>query len=182
MADTYKYDDENIFAKILRGEIPNTTVLETDHSLAFRDIYPQAPEHVLVIPKGAYVCYDHFAAEASADEIVDYTRAIGAVCSMLGVTPGGGKGTGRSNGNIRCKKCHISMFISSPADPLGQCSPASIDLKVRARRTMILFPFRPRSPGALPLTPAYLDRKEDVGVPGPRARAPQWSSHASRGE
>ena len=93
MADAYEYDDQNIFAKILRGEIPNTTVLETDHSLAFRDIYPQAPEHVLVIPKGAYVCYDHFAAEASAEEIVDYTRAIGEVCGMLGVTPGsGGKG------------------------------------------------------------------------------------------
>ena len=48
----YDYDDQNVFAKILRGEIPNTTVLETDHSLAFRDINAQAPEHVLVIPRG----------------------------------------------------------------------------------------------------------------------------------
>uniref|UniRef100_UPI003F6AB490 HIT domain-containing protein n=1 Tax=Marivita sp. TaxID=2003365 RepID=UPI003F6AB490 len=61
----YSYDDQNIFAKILRGEIPNATVLETEHTLAFRDIQPQAPVHVLVIPKGPYVCYDHFVLEAS---------------------------------------------------------------------------------------------------------------------
>lgn len=78
----YTYDNQNIFAKILRGEIPNTTVLETEHSLAFRDILPQAPVHVLVIPKGAYVNYDHFAAEASAEEIVDFTRAIAKVCDI----------------------------------------------------------------------------------------------------
>lgn len=87
------YDDQNIFAKILRGEIPNNTVLETEHSLAFRDIQPQAPHHVLVIPKGAYVSYDEFARTASDAEIVDYTRAIGEVCKMLGVEPGqGGEG------------------------------------------------------------------------------------------
>lgn len=88
----YSYDSQNIFAKILRGEIPNDTVLETEHSLAFRDIAPQAPDHVLVIPKGAYVCYDHFALEASQAEIVDYTRTIGEVCKMLGVQPGEGGG------------------------------------------------------------------------------------------
>ena len=82
----YAYDDQNIFAKILRGEIPNTTVLETEHTLAFRDLYPQAPTHVLVIPKGPYISYDHFAAEASDAEIIDYTRAIGEVCRMEGVT------------------------------------------------------------------------------------------------
>jgi histidine triad (HIT) family protein len=85
----YVYDDQNIFAKILRGEIPNTTVLETEHSLAFRDLYPQAPTHVLVIPKGPYVCYDHFAQIASDNEIVDYTRAIGMVCEMEGVAANG---------------------------------------------------------------------------------------------
>ncbi|WP_187428339.1 Purine nucleoside phosphoramidase [Roseobacter fucihabitans] len=89
---SYTYDDKNIFAKILRGEIPNTTVLETQHSLAFRDLYPQAPTHVLVIPKGAYVSYDHFAAEASEDEIVDFTRAIGEVCRLEGVTLTAGNG------------------------------------------------------------------------------------------
>ena len=88
----YAYDDQNIFAKILRGEIPNDTVLETEHSLAFNDIQPQAPVHVLVIPKGPYVCYDHFAATASDAEIADYTRAIGEVCNILGVEPGEGGG------------------------------------------------------------------------------------------
>ena len=86
----YTYDTQNIFAKILRGEIPNSTVLETKHSLAFNDIQPQAPDHVLVIPKGPYVCYDHFADAASDAEIVDFTRAVGEVCRMLGVKPGEG--------------------------------------------------------------------------------------------
>ncbi len=86
----YDYDDQNVFAKILRGEIPNDTVMETDHCLAFNDIGPQAPAHVLVIPKGAYVNYDHFALEASAEEIVDFTRTIGEVCRMLGLRPGAG--------------------------------------------------------------------------------------------
>ena len=58
----YTYDSQNIFARILRGEIPNSTVRETEHTLAFRDIAPQAPEHILVIPKGEYVTADHFAA------------------------------------------------------------------------------------------------------------------------
>lgn len=88
----YDYDDENIFAKILRGEIPNNTVLETDHSLAFEDIAPQAPVHVLVIPKGPYVTFDHFAAEATVEEIADFTRAIGEVSQMVGVCPGDGEG------------------------------------------------------------------------------------------
>lgn len=85
----YTYDPENIFAKILRGEIPNKTVMETDHSLAFHDIYPQAPIHVLIIPKGPYVTYDHFAAEASDAEIVDYTRTIAKVCEMMEVAEDG---------------------------------------------------------------------------------------------
>jgi len=86
----YDYDDQNIFAKILRGEIPNQTVLETEHSLAFNDIGPQAPVHVLVIPKGKYVTYDHFAAEASDEEIVDFHRAIAKICADLGIDPGTG--------------------------------------------------------------------------------------------
>ncbi len=89
----YTYDDQNIFAKILRGEIPNKTVLETDHTLAFEDIAPQAPVHVLVIPKGAYVNYDHFAEAASDAEIADFTRALHRITSELGITPGqGGQG------------------------------------------------------------------------------------------
>lgn len=88
----YAYDDQNIFARILRGEIPNATVLETAHSLAFRDIAPQAPVHVLVIPKGAYVSYDHFAAEASDAEIADFNRTIAQVCRSEGVSLDAGEG------------------------------------------------------------------------------------------
>jgi histidine triad (HIT) family protein len=85
----HAYDDQNIFAKILRGEIPNNTVLETEHSLAFEDIRPQAPVHVLVIPRGPYACFDHFAQEATDAEIVDYVRAVGEVCRMTGVEENG---------------------------------------------------------------------------------------------
>ncbi len=86
----YAYDDTNIFARILRGEIPNKTVLETEHTLAFHDIGPQAPVHVLVIPKGKYVTADHFALEASEAEIVDFTRTMGEVCRMMKIAPGEG--------------------------------------------------------------------------------------------
>lgn len=85
----YAYDDQNIFAKILRGEIPNDTVLENDHVLAFNDLYAQAPVHVLVIPKGAYVSYDHFTQAASDAEIVAFNRAIGAICAQMGLEDGG---------------------------------------------------------------------------------------------
>jgi len=86
---SYAYDTDNIFAKILRGEIPNTTVVETEHTLAFEDIRPQAPVHVLVIPKGRYVNYDHFASDASDAEIADFTRAIGEVIRLTDVAPVG---------------------------------------------------------------------------------------------
>ncbi|PWE32245.1 histidine triad nucleotide-binding protein [Maritimibacter sp. 55A14] len=88
----YAYDDQNIFAKILRGEIPNDTVMETEHTLAFNDIGPKAPVHVLVIPKGQYVNYDHFALDASDAEIADFTRTIGAICREAGIQPGEGGG------------------------------------------------------------------------------------------
>lgn len=84
----YSYDDQNIFAKILRGEIPCSKVLETDHSLAFSDIAPQAPAHVIVIPKGPYVNFDHFAAQASSEEIEDFVRAVGEAAQASKVAPG----------------------------------------------------------------------------------------------
>ncbi len=84
----YEYDHNNVFARILRGEIPNRTVAETAHTLAFHDIRPQAPVHVLVIPKGPYVNFDHFAAEASAEEIVDFHRTAASVLAMLDIAPG----------------------------------------------------------------------------------------------
>ncbi|MCF6273356.1 MAG: histidine triad nucleotide-binding protein [Rhodobacteraceae bacterium] len=86
----YEYDPQNIFAKILRGEIPNTTVMETEHCLAFRDIAPAAPEHILVIPKGAYVNFDHFGAEASDAELVDFSRTVAKIAREIGVAPAAG--------------------------------------------------------------------------------------------
>lgn len=89
----YTYDNENVFAKILRGEIPNRTVAETDHCLAFHDIRPQAPIHVLVIPKRPYVNADHFNAEATDAEILDFARLTARLCAELGAAPGeGGSG------------------------------------------------------------------------------------------
>ena len=85
---TFDYDDQNIFAKILRGEIPNKTVFENDHALAFHDIRPQAPVHVLVIPKGPYMSLDHFAQDASAEEQVGFMAAVAEVCRIVGVEPG----------------------------------------------------------------------------------------------
>jgi histidine triad (HIT) family protein len=76
---TLPYDDANIFAKILRGEIPSKTVYEDDHALAFHDINPQAPVHILVIPKGRYVSWDDFSAKASDAEIAGFVRAVGRV-------------------------------------------------------------------------------------------------------
>jgi len=84
----FHYDDQNIFAKILRGEIPNTTVFENDHALACRDLYPQAPSHVLVIPKGPYMTLDHFARDASPEEQVGFMAAVAEVCRLEGVDAG----------------------------------------------------------------------------------------------
>jgi histidine triad (HIT) family protein len=86
----YAYDDQNVFARILRGEIPAKTVHETEHSLAFHDIEPQAPIHVLVIPRGRYVNYDHFGEAASEAEIVDFTRAVAHVARQLGCAQAAG--------------------------------------------------------------------------------------------
>ena len=89
----FDYDDNNIFAKILRNEIPNDTVAENKHALAFRDIRPQAPSHVLVIPKGRYVSFDDFAANASDAEIVGFTRLCAEAIAKEGIgLDNGGQG------------------------------------------------------------------------------------------
>ena len=83
------YDDQNIFAKILRGEIPNKTVYEDGFALAFHDIAPQAPVHVLVIPKGGYVSAVDFLARATDSEIAGFWRAVGKVAGILGLEQDG---------------------------------------------------------------------------------------------
>jgi diadenosine tetraphosphate (Ap4A) HIT family hydrolase len=86
---TKPYDDQNIFAKILRGEIPSKKVFENEYALAFHDINPQAPTHILVIPKGAYVSWDDFSAKGSDAEIAGFVRAVGEVARAEGlVAPG----------------------------------------------------------------------------------------------
>lgn len=119
----YTYDDQNIFAKILRGEIPNNTVFENEHALAFHDINPQKPTHVLVIPKGAYVCFDDFAKNASDVEIVGYNRAIAQVCDMLGVSLDAGQGyrmiaNSGAHGLQDVPHLHFHILGGAPAGPL----------------------------------------------------------------
>ena len=87
------YDKDNVFAKILRGEIPCDKVFENEHSLAFNDISPQAKIHVLVIPKGAYKDIDDFCTNASEEEIIGFTKAVSEVFKITGVSESkGGKG------------------------------------------------------------------------------------------
>lgn len=83
------YDETNIFAKILRGEIPCDKVYEDAHALAFRDIAPQTPTHILVIPKGAYVSSDDFTANASEAELAGFLRAVGHVAREAGLAEPG---------------------------------------------------------------------------------------------
>jgi diadenosine tetraphosphate (Ap4A) HIT family hydrolase len=83
------YDDQNIFARILRGEIPSKKIFEDAWAFAFHDIHPQAPLHVLVIPKGRFVSLADFSARASEAELAGFWRAVGAVARELGLeTPG----------------------------------------------------------------------------------------------
>ena len=83
------YDDNNIFARILRGEIPAKKVYEDDHVLAILDIHPQAPTHILVMPKGKYVSFDDFSTNASDAEIAALTRATGRIAREAGVADTG---------------------------------------------------------------------------------------------
>ncbi|RWR11543.1 HIT domain-containing protein [Paenirhodobacter populi] len=120
----YTYDPNNVFARILRGEIPNETVLETAHSLAFRDVFPKAPVHVLVIPKGPYVSYDHFCAEASDAEVIDFTRAVARVCRDLGIeAKDGGRGfraitNAGPDGMQEVPHFHMHILAGRPIGPL----------------------------------------------------------------
>ena len=114
------YDDQNIFAKILRGEIPNQTVFEDDWALAFHDINPQAPVHVLVIPKGRYVSWDDFSAHASEAEIAGFVRAVGQVARDLElVTPGYRllANVGQ-DGHQEVPHLHVHLFGGRPLGPM----------------------------------------------------------------
>ncbi len=116
------YDRDNVFAKILRGEIPCRRVHETAHALAFHDINPLAPVHVLVIPKGEYVSMDDFTAKASAEEIGGFFKAVGETARQVGVANDGYRflaNTGR-NANQEVRHLHVHIFGGAP---LGRMLP-----------------------------------------------------------
>jgi len=105
------YDDDNVFAKILRGELPCNKVYENDHALAFHDIAPQAPVHVLVIPKGRYVSIDDFATGASAEEALGLVQAIGATAKELGVVADGYRILANHGPNSHQEVPHLHFHI-----------------------------------------------------------------------
>lgn len=111
----YAYDDQNIFAKILRGEIPNKTVYENEYALAFEDIAPQAPVHVLVIPKGPYMSLDHFARDASAEEQAGFMQAVAAVCEQSNLGNGfRGVSNTRTHGVQEVPHYHMHILGGRP--------------------------------------------------------------------
>ncbi|SFJ29309.1 Diadenosine tetraphosphate (Ap4A) hydrolase [Sphingomonas sp. NFR04] len=117
---TKPYDDQNIFARILRGEIPAKTVYEDEHALAFHDIAPQAPHHILVIPKGAYVSWDDFSARASEAEIAGFVRAVGKVAREAGFVEPGYRllaNTGLDAGQ-EVPHLHVHLFAGQPLGPM----------------------------------------------------------------
>lgn len=117
---TLPYDDQNIFAKILRGEIPNGTVYEDDYALAFHDINPQAPTHVLVIPKGAYVSWDDFSRLADDAEIAGFVRAVGTVARDLGLIAPGYRLLANvgMDSHQEVPHLHIHLFGGKPLGPM----------------------------------------------------------------
>lgn len=117
---TLPYDDNNIFARILRGEIPCGKVYEDEHALAFNDINPQAPVHVLVIPKGPYVSWDDFSARASEAEIAGFVRAIGTVAREAGHLEPGYRllaNVGR-DAHQEVPHLHVHIFAGRPLGPM----------------------------------------------------------------
>jgi diadenosine tetraphosphate (Ap4A) HIT family hydrolase len=106
------YDEGNIFAKILRGEIPCRKVFEDDWALAFHDINPQAPVHVLVIPKGPYVSWDDFSAKASTEEIAGFVRAVGQVARELDLVDAGYRMLANvgQHGHQEVPHLHVHLF------------------------------------------------------------------------
>ena len=117
---TQPYNDQNIFAKILRGEIPNKTVYEDEWALAFHDINPQAPLHVLVIPKGAYVSWDDFSAHAPAEEIAGFIRAVGHVAREAGLVEPGYRLLANvgGHGHQEVPHLHVHLFGGRPLGPM----------------------------------------------------------------
>lgn len=117
---TLPYDDQNIFAKILRDEIPSRRVYEDDFAVAFHDIAPQAPIHILVIPRGPYISWDDFSANASAAEIAGFVRALGHVAREQGLVAPGYRllaNTGQHGGQ-EVPHLHVHLFGGERLGPM----------------------------------------------------------------
>ena len=117
---TLPYDDGNIFARILRGEIPAKKVYEDEHALAFHDINPRAPVHILVIPKGPYASWDDFSAKAPDAEIAGFVRAVGQVARDNGLVAPGYRllaNTG-AHGGQEVAHLHVHLFGGRPLGPM----------------------------------------------------------------
>jgi diadenosine tetraphosphate (Ap4A) HIT family hydrolase len=117
---TQPYDDQNIFAKILRREIPSKRVYEDEWAIAFHDIAPIAPTHILVIPTGPYVSWDDFSAKASAEEIAGFVRAVGQVARDLGLVAPGYRlltNVGLNSGQ-EVPHLHVHLFGGKPMGPM----------------------------------------------------------------
>jgi histidine triad (HIT) family protein len=117
---TQPYDPSNIFARILRGEIPSTRLYEDEFAIAIPDINPQSPTHILVLPKGAYVSWDDFTAKASDAEIAGFIRAVGKVAREAGLVEPGyrllantGPHSHQTVGHL-----HVHLFAGRPLGPL----------------------------------------------------------------
>ena len=117
---TLPYDETNIFARILRGEIPCTRVHEDEHALAFHDINAQAPVHILVIPKGGYVSWDDFSARASDAEIAGFVRAVGLVAREQELVAPGYRLLANAglNSGQEVPHLHVHIFGGRPLGPM----------------------------------------------------------------
>ena len=117
---TQPYDESNIFARILRGELPCRKVYEDEHVLAFDDINPLSPTHILVIPKGAYVSWDDFSEKASDEEIAAFVRAIGRIAREAGLVGGGYRVLANVgvNSNQEVPHLHAHIFAGRLLGPM----------------------------------------------------------------
>jgi diadenosine tetraphosphate (Ap4A) HIT family hydrolase len=117
---TQPYDDDNVFARILRGELPSKKVYEDEHALAFHDINPLAPVHILVIPKGQYVSWADFSERASEAEIAGFVRAVGLVAREAGMVVQGYRllsNVGKRSGQ-EVPHLHVHIFGGQPLGPM----------------------------------------------------------------
>ncbi|MGB0934850.1 MAG: histidine triad nucleotide-binding protein [Alphaproteobacteria bacterium] len=114
------YNTDNIFAKIIRGEIPCDKIYEDDHVMAFHDKFPQAPIHALVIPKGSYISADDFGANASAEEITALYRAVSHIARDLGVAEDGYRliANHRKNAGQEVDHYHVHILGGKPLGPM----------------------------------------------------------------